>query len=250
MNYKILLVFFIIVSCSTYDTSLENKKILFEKSFINSGFTLVYDDKLQKSKKISKKLDASSLIVFQKNLEKGTFVKVTNLLNDKSLVATVGINANYPNFYNSVVSKRIARDLDINVEEPYIEIRSINDNSTFVANKAKTYDEEKNVADKAPVEGITIKTIGTSNSKKSKGNKIKEDFNYIIKIADFYYIDSAKSLNNRIKSELKINNAKIKKLSKTKFRLYLGPFKKINQLKKTFIKIEKLEFENIEILKI
>ena len=33
----------------------------------------------------------------------------------------------------------------------------ISKNSTFVAKKAKTFEEEKNVAEKAPIDGIQIK---------------------------------------------------------------------------------------------
>jgi hypothetical protein len=56
----------------------------------------------------------------------------------------------FSDFYNSVVSNRIAETLELNLEEPYIEILLIPKNSTFVAKKAKTFDEEKEVADKAP----------------------------------------------------------------------------------------------------
>ena len=95
----------------------------------------------------------------------------------------VGKKTKYPNFYNSVVSKRIANDLDINLLQPYIKIQTINNNNnTFIAKKAKTFDEEKKVANKAPVENITIKNIGINNTPNDKKpNKIVKNFNYIIK---------------------------------------------------------------------
>ena len=42
---------------------------------------------------------------------------------------------------------------------PYFTILEILDNSIFIAKKAKTYDEEKNVAIKAPVDGISISDL-------------------------------------------------------------------------------------------
>ena len=47
-------------------------------------------------------------------------------------------------------------ELDLNVDEPYVEIKSISENSLFVAKKAKTFDEERKVANKVPVKNISI----------------------------------------------------------------------------------------------
>ena len=54
---------------------------------------------------------------------------------------------------------------------------------------------------------------------------------------------------NRIKDETNIKNPVIKKMSKTKYRVLLGPFNDIKKLEKSFNKIKVLNFENIEILK-
>ena len=54
---------------------------------------------------------------------------------------------------------------------------------------------------------------------------------------------------NRIKNETKIKNSIIKKLSKTKYRVLLGPFNDIKNLEKSFNEIKLLNFDNLEILK-
>ena len=77
------------------------------------------------------------LIIFQKNLKKNTNVKITNLLNNKSILAKVGKKAKYPNFFNSVISKRIYDELELNENEPYVEIKTISKNSTFLQKKQK-----------------------------------------------------------------------------------------------------------------
>ena len=78
-------------------------------------------------------MEDRSLIIFQKNLKKNTKVKVTNLINSKSIIAKVGKKAKYPVFFNSVISTRIAKELEIDENEPYIEISEIVNNSSFVA---------------------------------------------------------------------------------------------------------------------
>ena len=158
MNYKYLILIFFLFSCTTNNVK-KSKDIVFKDSYSNKGFTLIYDDSLKKKKIISKKNDERSLIIFQKNLTKGTTVKITNLINNKSILVKVGAKSNYPEFYNSVISKRIYKKLEIDKNEPYIEILEISKNSTFLAKKAKTFDEEKKVADKAPVDDISINNL-------------------------------------------------------------------------------------------
>ena len=128
-----------------------------------------------------------------------------------------------------------------------MEIKEIHNNSAFIAKKAKTFDEEKKVAEKAPVDGITIDNLGIVEKKETKVKKQK--FLYSIKIADFYYKDSADNMINRITEETNLKNYMIKKLSKTKYRVLLGPFNDIKNLEESFNEIKSLNFENLEILK-
>ena len=192
-------------------------------------------------------MDDRDLIIFQKNLKKGTSVKLFNPINNKSLIAQVGRNSIYPNFNNSVVSKRIASELELSLEEPYIIIEEVINNSFFVAKKTKMFEEEKKVANKAPVDKITVNDLNQSSKKKTNTNSQK--FNYFIKIADFYFIDSAKIMRNRIINESTIKNVYIRELSKNKFRVILGPYLDLKSLQKEYNKLEKFNFENIEIIK-
>ncbi len=186
--------------------------------------------------------------IFQKNLKKGSSVKVTNLLNNKSLIAKVGGNANYPDFYNSVISERIFIDLEIDYTEPYVKIYEVNQNSTFIAKKAKTFDEEKEVANKAPVDGISIKDLNKTENAIKK-NENKKNFSYIIKIADFYFKDTANMMKKRILDETNIRKVYIDTISNNSFRVFLGPFKDLNSLENEFNNINKLNFENLEFIK-
>ena len=249
MNCKnILLLFFLILtSCVNTQVKKENKLFISKNYFSNKGFALVYSDTLKKEKIISNKLDDRSLIIFQKNLKKNTIVKITNLSNQKSIIAKVGKKSDYPNFYNSVISIRISDVLKIDKNEPYVEIKQLLESSSFIAKKTKTFDEEKNVAAKAPVESIKIKNLSNNIIKNEK--VINKKFLYIIKIADFYFEKSAKDMVLRIKKETIIKEVKVNKISTTKFRVFLGPFQNLDSLKNQFNAINSLQFENIEIIK-
>ena len=215
--------------------------------YSNKGFALVYSDSLYNQKIVNKKIDERSLIIFQKNLKVNTQVKITNIINGKTIIGKVGKNSNYPSFNNSVLSMRIAKELDLDINEPYVEIIEILENSIFVALKAKTYDEEKSVAIKAPVNDISINNLNIN--KKNNQDKANIRFSYVVKIADFYFKDTALMMQNRIKTDSPIKNSKIKKISDNKYRVYLGPFNDINSLQKSYNDISILEFENIEIIK-
>tara|TARA_Y100000389_G_scaffold194204_1_gene223905 strand:+ start:475 stop:1233 length:759 start_codon:yes stop_codon:yes gene_type:complete len=246
-NILSLSIILLLTNCTSINLTQDKPKTIILNSFTNKGFALIYNDDLYKKKTINHKIEERSLILFQKNLKVNTPVKVTNILNNRSIIAKVGKDSKYPNFYNSVISMRIAEELDLNIKEPYIEILEILENSIFVAQKAKTYDEEKNVAVKAPVNTISINDLNEVEKNNKKDPTIK--FSYNIKIADFYFNDTAIMMSNRIKNESPAKNAKIKKISDKKYRVYLGPFSNINSLQKSFNDISIFQFENIEIIK-
>ena len=277
MNFKIilqLLLFIIFIGCkqlettqkktiktepdtSTAETTLkssdedeeDSSKYIFDREYTNQGFALIYDENLFNKKSISKKLDNRGLFIFHTKIRKNSFVKITNPENTKTVIAQVISNkAIFSNFYNSVITKRIVDELLLDENEPYVELSLISNESTFVAKKAKTFDEEKKVAQKAPVDGITIDNLGAVE-KKELPKTSQSNFLYSIKIADFYYKDSAENMIQRIKDETKITNPVIKKLSQTKYRVLLGPFNDIKKIQESFDEIEKLNFENLKIIK-
>jgi len=249
MRYKIIILFILLflTSCVNQPIIDESSSIKKTSFFSNKGFALVYNDELFKEKIIKGKIQERSLFIFQKNLKKDTPVKITNLHNSKYILAKVGKKTKYPNFYNSVISKRISDELELDELDPYIEIKEIIHGSSFIAKKAEMHEEEKKVAQKAPVDQIQIKDLGNTVQKDTKIKKKK--FNYAIKIADFYFEKSAKEMLSRISSEAGIDKISIEKLSNTKFRVFVGPYANLNSLKKSFNAINVLEFDSIEIIK-
>jgi hypothetical protein len=246
MNYKffLLILLFLSYGCNQYTNEQNLIKIKPAQKYKNTGFALVYDENLDNVKK----LETRSLNIYHKLLKKKSIVKITNPVNGKYLIAEVKSNKiKFSNFYNSILSLRIAEELNLDLSNPYIEIVLVSKDSTFIAKKAKMFEEEKTVAEKAPVDGIKISDLNVEKVKqKQKPNK---KFSYSIKVADFYYNSTAQLMKNRIKKEALINNLTIKKLSKTKYRVLIGPFNDIKSLQDSFEKMNSLFFENLEILR-
>ena len=247
MNYRFIIIAILslfLLSCEQ-SLNIKSKKIEidFENKYKNSGFALIYNDNL----KGIKKLEDRSLDIYHKSLKRKSTVKITNQKNGKYLIAVVKSNKiKFSNFYNSIISLRIADELELDLNEPLIDITLVSKNSTFVAKKTKMFDEERRVAEKAPVDGIQINDLNVKKEKK-KSDTVKL-FSYSIKVADFYYNDSAKLMIDRIKNEVQIKNLTINRLSKTKYRVLIGPFDDIKSLKNAFEKMDYFNFENLEIL--
>ena len=246
-NFLYIIIFLFLTNCTTTTVTKNKPKESLANGYSNKGFALIYNENLYKQKIISKKISERSLVIFQKDLDTHTSVKITNILNNRSIIATVGKKSKYPSFNNSVLSIRIADELGVDIHQPYVEILEILEDSIFVAKKAKTYEEEKNVAVKAPVNGISINNLNLVKKKDSKNSSTR--FSYTIKIADFYFNDTALMMLNRIGIYSSIKNPKIKKINNKKYRVYLGPYDNINSLQKSYNDISILEFENIEIIK-
>ena len=198
MNYRILLIIllsFFILGCENQNFDKSKKiKIKIEDKYSNIGFALIYNEKLENIKKI----DDRSLTIFHKSLKRKSSVKITNPKNGKSIIAIVKSNrVKFSDFYNSIISRRIAEDLELDFDEPYLEIILVSNKNTFIAKKTKTFDEEKQVAEKAPIDGIQINDLNKDIKKKKEINK--DTFSYSIKLADFYYKSSAQMMISKIK---------------------------------------------------
>ena len=134
MNYKIilyLLLGFLFYSCDISSTKKASNTIHIPvNNYKNSGFALVYNNELNEVKK----LEDRSLSIYHKSLKKRSKVKILNPVNNKYLIAEVKSNkVKFSNFYNSILSSRIAEELELNLNEPYIEIISISKDSTFIS---------------------------------------------------------------------------------------------------------------------
>ena len=98
---------------------------------------------------------------------------------------------------------------------------------------------------KIPTNEVKIADLSENKVKIKKNNTQRK--NFIIVIADFYYLDSANNLKLELQKETKINNLLVKKIKDNQFRLLVGPFKNFNTLKSAYISLNNLGFEGLNI---
>ena len=247
MRYGKILIFFVFVnlySCAGYEknqSAKDDKKIYYS----SSGFAFIYEDFLYENKTINKKINNEHILILHSTLRNNTPVRITNLKNSKSLETKVYKKANYPKIFSVVVTKKIASILDLDIENPFVEIIEIKKNKKFIAKEGNTFEEEKKVAGTAPVDKIEMDDLTASEIKKNKEVSKKEKF--MIVVSDFYFRDSAVSLKNDLSKKILLSNIFIKKINNKKYRLLIGPFKNFNALKTTYISLNNLGFESLNV---
>ena len=258
MNIKktIFLLIFILSSCTNYKT--EKFKQTEEKIFYSSsGFALIYDHtlyeqglinkKLSNSKRMDNKLNDEKIIVMHSFLEKNTPVKIINPETSKIIKTKIFKKANYPEIFNIVISKKTAEFLDLDFDNPFIEILELKKNMTFIAKETNMFEEEKNVAGTAPVDKVLIDDL--TKEKNFKKKKINKKNSFILVISDFYFLNSANNLKTELFKKTQINNFSVKKIKNNVYRLYAGPFQSFNALKSTYISLNNLGFGDLNIYK-
>ena len=237
---------FFLFSCADYKINKKPDKI--EKQYYSSsGFTLIYDDELFLAKVVNKKINNNDIVILHNFLKKNTPVKIINPENSMTVEAKILRKANYPQIFNSVISEKVALLLELDSKNPFVEIIELKKNETFIAKEGSIFDEEKTVADKAPVDQIKMNDLSISienNKKKSYKNN-----NFIIVISDFYYKESAINLKNELVKKINLNKILVKKINNNKYRLLVGPFKNFNALKNTYISLNNLGFEYLNIIR-
>ena len=248
LKIKILTFFFTIMLYSCADYEVNGTKGSKEKQYFSSrGFALIYEDNLYKQKVINKRINNEDIRVMHSFLKINTPIKVINPDNSKIIETKIYKKANYPEIFNVVISKKIASVLELDLDNPYVEIIEIKKNKTFIARKTNTFEEEKKVAEKAPVNEIKMNDLSIEKSKIEK-NILKEKI-FILVINDFYYKESADNLKKKLIKKTNMDNISVKKINNNKYRLVAGPFKNFNTLKTTYISLNNLGFENLNIYK-
>ena len=246
-NISYIYIFVFLFSC-TQDMKIIKKSQKVEEptpTYSSKGFALIYDNSVFKSKIVDKKLYNGQNYVLHAFLKNDTSVSISNPFNSKSLTAKIKKTINYPSIYNIVITKKMADKLELDINNPYVEVLSIKRNDKFIAKKAAIFEEEKKVANKAPVTSININKISTSASE----NKVKKHKpSYIIDIAEFYFLESAEAVKKKFEKEANLTNIKIKKISKNKFKVYAGPYAFFASLKETYFSLNGLGFENLSII--
>ena len=246
-NLIYIYIFIFLFSC-TQDMKIikkHSKVKVREPTYSSKGFALIYEDSIFERKIVNKKLNNDQNYVLHSFLKNNTLVSISNPFNSKSLTAKVRKTYKYPSIYNIVITKKMADNLDLDINNPYVEVLTIKKNDKFIAKEASIFEEEKNVANKAPVTSININDLSVSTPKIEVKKKKPT---YIINIAEFYFLESAEAVKNRFEKKVNLENIKIKKISKNKFKVYFGPYASFNSMKETYLSLNELGFEDLDII--
>ena len=212
-------IFVFLFSCTQDMKIIKKISKVSEPTYSSKGFALIYEDSIFENKIINEKLNNDQNYVLHSFLKNNTLVSISNPFNSKFLTAKVRKTFKYPSIYNIVITKKMADELDLDINNPYVEVLTIRKNDKFIAKKASIFEEEKNVANKAPVTSINVNDLSVSTPKIEVKKKKPS---YIIDIAEFYFFESAEAVKNRFENEANLVNVKIKKISNNKFKVYFG----------------------------
>ena len=240
MRYNYFLIFFVLCSCAS--TSM-NK---YEKPVLNSkGFAYIYTPDDYENKIIKKKINSDELIIAHNKVKRGSLLKITNPNNGKNVILKNSFRLDYPDFYKVLITKHISNQIGLNENFPYVEVEELKKNKSFIAKKAETHEEEKQLGVKAPVEKVKINNIS-----KTKETMSNEQPKFVIILGNFYSQESAKLLIKRVKTEsLSLRNKKIsiEKKNKHNFEVFLGPYKTIKMIKNDYIALKQINFDEVDI---
>ena len=241
MRFNIIFIIILLSSCSANITKLENRS-----PYNSKGFAYIFKESDNKKNFIKGRLDNSKLEISISELRYNSLIKLINPKTQDSLIINNTKKLKYPDFYKIVISEKVAEKLNINSELPLIEIFEIKKNKSFVAEKAKIFNEEKKISSNAPVTQVKISNISKNKIFKKK----KEKIDLYILIASFYSEETARFLKQRISKEMPkydIKKLKIIKKSNKQIDLISGPYNAINLIKNDYIILRDFGFEQLDI---
>ena len=181
-------------SCTTNYTKIDNRK-----PYNAKGFAYIFNQADRDKNIIKGKMNNDLLEISHSQLKYGATIKLINPKTKDTIVLKNTKKIKYPEFYKIVISNAVANKLNIDRRVPLIEVLEIRKNKSFVAKKAKIFQEEKKIPANAPVMSVKIDNIS-----KKKSFKKKEELtaNIHILIGSFYSEDSAIFLKDRIIEEI------------------------------------------------
>ncbi len=240
MKFKIIIISLLLFSCSSNQNMMEYKE-----PYNSKGFAFIYSEADFKKGMINGRLDNSIMQISHRSLKTNSLIKIINPKTKKTLTLKNQKRLKYPEMYKILITKPVADKLDIDSKLPLVEIMELKKNKSFVAKKAKIFNEEKKISKNAPITSVQI-----SNISKNKIKKKSISDQIFILIASFYSEETAEFLKKRITKELPNYDNKKLRIQKKKdkeINLISGPYMTINLMKNDYIQLKKFGFEDLDI---
>ena len=204
MHKRILFIFFFfIISCS-------NKYQVYEKT----GFAGV-----SKNNKIISYLQKDSLI------------KITNKNNKISKVYKVDEQLKSTDSRIIYLPEIVYDEISLDREFPLVLVQSMRENKSFIAKKAKTFDEEKKINKKVKIETIEVLKI---DNEKVITKKIFLDF------GPFYYKTYSETLFRLLSLNIKNKKLIFKDYAPKNHIISIGPLKNLTEYDNIYLKLGKI----------
>lgn len=204
MHKRILLIFFFfIVSCS-------NKYQVYEKT----GFAGT-----SKNNKIIS------------HLQKDSLIKITNKNNKISKVYKVDEQLKSTDSRIIYLPEIVYDEIRLNREFPLVLVQSMRENKSFIAKKAKTFDEEKKINKKVKIETIEVLKI---DNQKVVTKKIFLDF------GPFYYKTYSDTLFRLLSLNIKNKKLIYKDYAPKNHIISIGPLKNLTEYDNIYLKLGKI----------
>ena len=220
MRNKVVVLFFIlIVSCQSF--SIYENNNTYEK--IGFAEFTKYED------------------VIHRNIAPNSKIKITNLLNKKSIVVEVNKNSNYKKEREIIVPNKYIDLLELNYNLPIVKIETLRANKTFKIDTVKIFEEEKKISQNVETKNVNI--VDLSKNYSSKNNNLNK---LIIYYGDFTFKNSALDMVSLLKKDIKNVNPTVIQVNK-KFRVKVASINDINEFDIFFNKIVNTKFDNYNI---
>jgi len=230
MKKIFFLFFFLIYSCQNFNqANFTYEKIGFAGRITDSKNNILGLNNLLEDESIHSSIPAN------------TQVKITNLINNKSILLKIDKNSTYNNGREILISKKYFDILELSNKFPLIKIETIRVNKIFTAETAKIFEEEKKVVQNIETQSVDVVDLSRNNSSRDNLSKI-----IIIYYGDFSYKNSAIDFANSLKRELKNINPNIIQINK-KFRVEALSIKNVDEFDIFFNKITNTKFQNYNI---
>ena len=175
------------------------------------------------------------------SIPSNTQVKITNLINNKSILVKIEKNSAYKNSREVFISNKYFDLLELNNKFPLIKIETIRVNKTFTAETVKIFEEEKKVPQNIATQSVDV--VDLSNRMSAKDNLSKK---IIIYYGDFSYKNGAIDFANSLKKELRNIKPSVIPVNK-KFRVEALSVNDLDEFDIFYNKITNTKFENYNI---
>ena len=221
-NVSILVFAFLISSCQSFKNY--DQKTYDKIGFSENDFNLTIED-----------------TAYHRLLPSGTKIKVTNIINNKSIFLNTK-NKEFSKNREIILNNKNYKELELNNNFPLVRVETFRSNQTFKSTEGQIFDEEKKISQSIDIKNVDVINIGPEIS-----SNLKNNFKIIIYYGDFAYKQTALNFLNELKNLSLSNQPKVKQIN-TKYRVELFPMNSIRDFDLFYKKVENTKFENYNML--